>query len=113
MVENVHCPAPRSEDYGRPEDPGFREDPDMFIEFDDGVFYQASLDRSEVAIMADYPGLLPFSIVSIRKSSLKKEPPTCVSPITLNRASQDRRSASRTPRAAPRKVASTQGEPSK
>ena len=87
MVENIHCPYPQPEDHVRNKDLGFREDPDIFIEFDDGVFYQASFDGSEVSIVADYPDILPFSIVSTRKSSLKKEPPTCVSPITLNRAS--------------------------
>ena len=84
VVENVHCPSPQPKDYAHIEEPGFREDPDIFIEFDDGVFYQASLDGSEVAIMADYPGLLPFAIVSIRKASSKKEPPACFSPVTLN-----------------------------
>ena len=69
MVQNVHCPAPQPEDYARNEDPGFYEDPDIFIEFEDGVFYQVSLDDSEVAIMADYPGLLPFAIVSVWKTS--------------------------------------------
>ena len=53
MIEDVHCPAPQPEDHNRDEDPGFREDPDIYIEFDDGVFYQASLDGSEVAITAD------------------------------------------------------------
>ena len=66
------------------EDPGFREDPNIFIEFDDGVFYQASLDISEVAIMTDYPDLLPFTKVSAQKSSSKRGAPTRVSPITLN-----------------------------
>lgn len=80
MVKNVHCPSPQPEDYARNEDPGFCEDPDIFIEFDDGVFYQASLDGSEVAIMANYPGLLPFAIVSIRKASSKKEPPLASHP---------------------------------
>ena len=60
---------PQPEDYARNEDPDFCEDPDIFIEFDDGVFYQASLDGSAVAIIADYPRHLPFSIVSIRKAS--------------------------------------------
>ena len=87
VVENVHCPSPQPEDHARNEDPSFREDPDTFIEFDDGVFYEATIDGSEVDIMADYPDLFPFSKVSTRKSSSKKEPPTCVSPITLNRAS--------------------------
>ena len=65
MTEDVHCPAPQPEDHNREEDPGFCEDPDIYIEFDDGVFYQASLDGSEVAITADYPRPYPFSIISI------------------------------------------------
>ena len=82
----MHCPSPHPEDHARNEDPGFREDLDIFIEFVDGVFYQASLDGSEVAITADYPDLLPFVKVSARKSSSKRGAPTHVSPITLNRA---------------------------
>ena len=41
------------------------------MEFEDGVYYQASLDGSEAATMADYPDLYPFVKVSVRKS--KKE----------------------------------------
>ena len=74
MIEDVHYPAPQPENYNREEDPDFCEDPEIYIEFDDGVYYQASLDGSEVAITADYPGLFPFAIVSIRKASLKREP---------------------------------------
>ena len=48
-------------------DPGFYEDPDIFLEFEDGAYYQASLDGSEVAIAADYPDLYPLVKVSIRK----------------------------------------------
>ena len=67
MTEDVHCPAPQLEDHNRDKDLGFCEDPDIYVEFDDGVFYQASLDGSEVAITADYPRLYPFCIVSIRR----------------------------------------------
>ena len=42
-------------------------DSSIFVDFEDGVYYQASLDGSEVAIMADYPDLYPFVKVSIRK----------------------------------------------
>ena len=65
MIEVVYCPAPKPEDHNRDEDPGFYEDPDIYIEFDDGVFCQASLDGSEVPIATDYPRPYPFSIVSI------------------------------------------------
>ena len=59
MTEDIHCPAPQPEDHNRDKDPGFCEDPDIYIEFDDGVFYQSSLDGSEVAITVDYPRLIP------------------------------------------------------
>ena len=65
MIEDVHCPTPQPEDHNRDGDPGFHEDPDIYIEFDDGVFYQASLDGSEVAITADYRRPYSFSVVSI------------------------------------------------
>src|SRR5215216_175998 len=66
MTEGIHCPPPPPEDHNRDKDPGFCEDPEIYIEFDDGVFYQSSLDGSEVAITADYPRLYPLYIVSIR-----------------------------------------------
>src|SRR5215216_7020361 len=66
MTEGIHCPAPQPEDHNRDKDPGFCEDPKIYIEFNDGVFYQSSLDGSEVAITADYSRLYPFCIVSIR-----------------------------------------------
>ena len=72
MTEDVHCPAPQPEDHSREGDPGFCEDPDIYIESDDGVFYQASLDGLEVAITADYPRLYPFCIVSIRRFLIRK-----------------------------------------
>ena len=80
VVENLHSPFPPPEDYARSAYPEFCEDPDIFIEFDDGVFYQASLDGSEPAIMADYPDLLSFSNVSIRRSSSKMTPPLASHP---------------------------------
>ena len=52
MVENIHCLSPQPEDYAHNEDPDFCEDLDIYIEFDVGVFYHASLDGSEVSIMA-------------------------------------------------------------
>ena len=81
MIEDVHSPFPQPEDHVREEDPGFREDPKIYIEFDDGVYYQASLDGSEVAITADYPGLFPFAIVSARKASSKKGVLTSIAPL--------------------------------
>ena len=67
MTEDVHCPARQPEDHNREEDPSFCEDLDVYIEFDDGVFYQASLDASEVAMTTDYPRLYPLCIMSIRR----------------------------------------------
>ena len=74
MIEDVHCPTPQPEDHNRDEDPGFCEDLDIYIESDDGLFYQASLDGSEVAITTDYPRTYPFSIVSIQRAFKKKSP---------------------------------------
>ena len=79
---NVHCPAPQPEDHNRDRDPSFHEDPDIYIEFDDGVFYQASLEGLEVAITAYYPHLYPFCIVSIRRA-LKRKSLLALLPIIL------------------------------
>ena len=72
MTKDVHCPAPRVEDHNSDKDPDFCEDPDIYIEFDDVVFYQVSLDGSELAITADYHRLYPFCIVSIRRVLKRK-----------------------------------------
>ena len=85
MVENIYCPPPRPEDHARNEDPGFHEDPDIFIEFQDGVYYQASLDGSEVAIVADYPDLYPFVKVSVQKSFKREKTSTHNLPSVLDR----------------------------
>ena len=82
MTKGIHCPAPQPEDHNRDKDPGFYEDPDIYIEFDDGVFYQSSLDGSEVAITADYPRLYSFCIVSIRMF-LKRKSLSAFLPIVL------------------------------
>ena len=42
------------------------------MELGEGVFYQASCDGTEVAIIADYPGLLPLSYVSKHETYLPK-----------------------------------------
>ena len=42
------------------------------MELEDGVFYQASYDGTEVAITAEYPGLLPASHVSKHETYLPK-----------------------------------------
>ena len=69
-VEGFSSPFPQPEDPGRAFDPGLEEDPDITVELVNGTFYQASCDGASVAIIADYPGLLPAS----RVSKAKKKP---------------------------------------
>ena len=64
-MREVHSPSPQPEDPDRALDPGLKEDPDIFVELIDRTFYQLSCDGALVAIIADYPGLLPASHVSI------------------------------------------------
>ena len=63
-MKEFNSPSPQPEDPGRALDPGLEEDPDVPVELVDGTFYQASCDGTLVAIIADYPGLLPASRVS-------------------------------------------------
>ena len=49
------CPAPQPEDHIRDLDPGFEEDPDIFIEPKEGVFYQAQKGPSQPIIPAFSP----------------------------------------------------------
>ena len=63
-MREVHSPPPQPEDPDRALDPGHEEDPDTFVELIDMTFYQLSCDDAMVAIIADYPGLLPASHVS-------------------------------------------------
>ena len=60
---------------------------------ENGVFYQASYDGTEVAITAYYPGLLPASHVSNQETSPPKGFPRYASPTALSRASKGRHSA--------------------
>ena len=64
ISEGLYSPAPQPEGHNRDLDPGFEEDPDIFMVLENGVFYQASYDGTEVPIIADYLGLLPASHVS-------------------------------------------------
>ena len=75
-VEAIFSPSPQPEDPRRALDPGLKEDPDITVELVNGVFYQASRDGASVAIIADYPGLLPASHVSKDKKTypLKRNP---------------------------------------
>ena len=63
-MREVHSLSPQPEDPDRAPDPGLEEDPDIFVELIDRMFYQLSCDGALVAIIADYPGLLPASHVS-------------------------------------------------
>ena len=63
-MREVHNPSPQPEDPDRALDPGLEEDPDIFVELINRTFYQLSCDGALVAIIADYPGLLPASQVS-------------------------------------------------
>ena len=70
VVEGISSPSPQPEDPGRALDPGLEEDPDITVELVNGIFYQASCDAASVAIIADYPGLLPTSHVSQAANSI-------------------------------------------
>ena len=63
-MREVQNPPPQPEDPERALDPRLEEDPDTFVELIDRTFYQLSRDGALVAIIADYPGLLPASHVS-------------------------------------------------
>ena len=68
-VEGISSPSPQPEDPGRSFDPGLKEDPDITVELVNGIFYQVSCDGALVAIIADYPGLLPTSHASQAKKN--------------------------------------------
>ena len=70
VVEGISSPSPQPEDPGRALDPGLEEDPDITMELVNWIFYQASCDGASVAIIADYPGLLPASHVSKAKNPI-------------------------------------------
>ena len=63
-VKETNNPPPQPEDPGRSLDPTSQEDPDVSVELIDGVFHQLSKDNALVAIMTDYPGLIPASQVT-------------------------------------------------
>ena len=60
-VKEINNPPPQPEDPGRSLDLDSQEDPDLSVDLIDGVFHQLSKDNALVAIMADYPGLIPAS----------------------------------------------------
>ena len=81
---------------------------------EDWVFYQASYDGTEVAIIADYPCLLPASHVSNWETSPPKELPHSASPIALSRALKGRHLARHAaPEATHKRAAPASGRPSK
>ena len=63
-VKDFNSPSPQLEDPGQALDPGLEEDPEISVEFVNRTFYQASSGGSLVAIITDYPGLIPVSHVS-------------------------------------------------
>ena len=93
VVEGLHSPAPQPEIHNRELDPGFEEDSDIFVVLAEGVFYQTSYDGTEVAITADYPGLLTASHVNNQETPSLKECSYSASPTVLSRAPQGRHSA--------------------
>ena len=80
-MREVHSPSPQPEDPDRALAPGLEEDPDIFVELTDMTFYQLSCNGALVAIIADYPGLLPTSHVSkTGVPTSEKDPFFCTSP---------------------------------
>ena len=78
------------------------------------VFYQTSYDGTEVAIIADYPGLLPASHVSDPNTPYSKEISPSFLSTALSCAQKGKGSVRRTtPRVPPKRASPTPGEPSK
>ena len=75
-MKEFNSPSPQPEDPGRALDPGLEEDPDISVELVDETFYQASCDGTLVAIIADYPSLLPAPRVSKQETYLSKKIPS-------------------------------------
>jgi hypothetical protein len=95
-IETVSCPAPQPENHSRDDDPGFHNDPETSIVFEEGVFYQESLDGSKVALLADHPGALPSSTVSDQRVSSRKGRRTTATWNTLTSTPKGRRTTRRT-----------------
>src|SRR3954463_11243787 len=58
-AKDIDSRPPQPEDPERSYNPDSEEDPDIAVELIDGLFHQLSKDNTLVAIMADYPGLIP------------------------------------------------------
>ena len=73
VVKDINSRPPQPEDPERSLDPDSEEDPDISVELIDGVFHQLSKDNTLVAIMANYPGLIPASQVTEAGVSFPRE----------------------------------------
>ena len=85
-MEEFNSPSPQPEDPGRAFDPRLEEDPDISVELVDGTFYQASCDGALVAIIVDYPGLLPALRVS-KAEALSSEEDSFLIPCLMHKIS--------------------------
>lgn len=61
-IETVNSPAPQPEAYTSEDDLGLSEDSHTNLIFKDGIFYQESIDGTEVAILFDRVGLPPPAV---------------------------------------------------
>ena len=113
-MEGIHDPAPQLENRNRDLDPGYEEDLDIFVELEDGIFYQMSYEGTDVPIIADYPSLLPASHVSNPEIPCPREFSHSSSPNALSCALKGRRLARHAaPGVSPKRAANTPGKPSK
>jgi hypothetical protein len=94
-VEMVNYPAPQPESYARDDDPGFQEDSELSLIFEDGFFYQQSIDGSKVALLLDLPGALPSSTVSAPPASSRERSVAPAVSRTLTSLPKGRRSTCR------------------
>lgn len=80
-METVSSPASQPETYAHDDNPGFNEDPELVLIFEDGVFYQEGIDGVGVAITVDRPGPLPSSnVVGAPRASSQKRTITVAAP---------------------------------
>ncbi|KAE8786239.1 hypothetical protein D1007_39937 [Hordeum vulgare] len=57
-IEIVNCPVPQPEDFACDDDPRFHESLELLFIFEDGVFYQESVDEHKVDLIADNPRMV-------------------------------------------------------
>ena len=90
------------------------QDPDIFVELEDGIFYQMSYDGTDVPIIADYPGLLPASHVSNPEIPCQESFLNPPYPSHCPVVKKGRRSAGHAaPGASPKRASPTPGKPTK